>query len=167
MYEINIYTDGACIGNPGPGGWAAVLEVLQFGRLIYQQQVSGHAEHTTNNKMELTAAIKGLQILDAVKLRTDLPFSTTIEASINLITDSNYVLSGITAWIYIWKKDDWRRKTVKGWEPVKNKDLWMQLDEARSQRSINFLRAPGHSGNKGNEAADFLARSAACKAKGE
>ena len=135
--KITIYTDGACSGNPGKGGWGAVL--------IYrdkQKHLSGSAILTTNNKMELTATIEALK---AVKKSND----------IELYTDSQYVKNGINLWIINWKKNGWKTSTKK---IVKNKELWMQLDDLISKHNVTWKWVKGHSGLEFNEKADELAR---------
>ena len=133
---VTIHTDGACRGNPGPGGWGASLEYGDNQRLLY-----GGELNTTNNRMELTAVIKALQALK---------FNCQIE----LYTDSKYVLQGITDWMANWKKRNWRTADKK---PVKNVDLWQELDELVSEHDINWHWVKGHSGHPGNELADQLA----------
>ena len=134
--KITIYTDGACSGNPGKGGWGAVL--------IYrdkQKHLSGSAILTTNNKMELTAAIEALK---AVKKSND----------IELYTDSQYVKNGINLWIINWKKNGWKTANKK---EVANKDLWIELDKYVTHHNISWFWVKGHSGNHYNEIADNLA----------
>lgn len=133
---IKIYTDGACSGNPGEGGWGVV--VWQDDQII--KTMSGYEKETTNNRMELTAAIMALQIAGEKK-------------DVNLYTDSNYVRQGITQWINNWKNNGWKTASKK---PVKNKDLWQKLNELNSE-DINWFYVPGHSGVKLNEIADELA----------
>ena len=133
---IEIYTDGACRGNPGPGGWGAVLIA---GR--HRKTMHGGAEETTNNRMELTAAIEALNALKR-------------SSRVILHTDSKYVMDGITSWMANWKKRGWKTANKK---PVKNKDLWMALDEAASRHDIDWIWVRGHTGNEGNEEADALA----------
>lgn len=133
---VVIYTDGACRGNPGPGGWGALL---QFGDK--SRELCGGDTQTTNNRMELTAAIKAL---DALKYACD----------VNLHTDSNYVRQGITQWLPRWKNNGWKTAAKK---PVKNADLWKRLDAAGARHTIQWHWVKGHSGNPGNEAADDLA----------
>ena len=140
--EVAIYTDGACSGNPGPGGWAAVILFKN-----HRKDVCGREDNTTNNKMELTAVINGLKTL-----RT---FCT-----VNLYTDSLYIKKGITEWINKWKINGW--KTSKK-IPVKNADLWKELDDVASQHNINWNWVKAHNGDKYNEAADTLAREAISK----
>ena len=140
MKKIIIYTDGACSGNPGPGGWGALL--------IYddhQKEIMEGAFETTNNRMELTAAIKALE---AIK-------SSTID--IDLYTDSKYVMSGINEWIKGWKLRGWKTANKK---PVKNVDLWQQLDEVNTKHNVHWYWVKGHSGDIGNDMADELANQA-------
>lgn len=136
---VHIYTDGACSGNPGPGGWGAVL--------IYgdhEKDLSGNALETTNNRMELMAAIKSLESLKE-------------SCSVELTTDSQYVRQGITEWIHGWKKNNWRNAQKK---PVKNKDLWQLLDAETKRHKVNWHWVKGHAGHPMNERADQLATSA-------
>ncbi|MDJ0699512.1 MAG: ribonuclease HI [Woeseiaceae bacterium] len=133
---IEIYTDGACRGNPGPGGWGAVLIA---GR--HRKTMHGGAEETTNNRMELTAAIEALNALKR-------------SSRVVLHTDSKYVMDGITSWMANWKKRGWKTANKK---PVKNRDLWIALDEAASRHDIDWKWVRGHTGNEGNEEADALA----------
>lgn len=134
--SIVIYTDGACRGNPGPGGWGALLRHGDNTR-----EMCGGEPHTTNNRMELTAAIEAL---NALKRACD----------VQLHTDSNYVRQGITQWLAGWKRNGWQTSAKK---PVKNADLWRQLDAACARHDIEWHWVKGHSGNPGNEAADALA----------
>ncbi len=136
MKEVNIYTDGACSGNPGPGGWGAVLICEENKKEIY-----GSAKETTNNRMELTAAIEAIR---ALKTR----------CVINLYTDSIYVMKGITEWIVNWKKRNWRGSDKK---EIKNQDLWIQLDKLVCEHTINWIWVKGHSGDFYNDLADSLA----------
>ncbi len=133
---IEIYTDGACRGNPGPGGWGAVL--VYRGR---ERELSGAEESTTNNRMELTAAIKALA---AIKRKRP----------IRLITDSRYLMDGVEQWLPRWKDNQWRTAKRK---PVENQDLWMRLDALTSSLEIEWCWVRGHSGHSGNERADGLA----------
>ena len=133
---ITIYTDGACRGNPGPGGWGALL---MAGR--HRKTMHGGDPETTNNRMELTAAIEALNALKR-------------PSKVRLHTDSKYVMDGITSWMTNWKKRDWKTSNKK---PVKNKDLWMALDEARSRHDVEWIWVKGHDGDPGNEEADALA----------
>ena len=135
--RVVIYTDGACSGNPGPGGWGALLS---SGR--HERELSGGEAETTNNRMEITAAIEALL---ALKFPCD----------VTLYTDSNYLKQGIMSWIDNWKKKGW--KTAAG-KPVKNKDLWMKLDQARLEHEVTWKWVKGHAGDPGNERADEIAR---------
>ena len=134
---INIYTDGACSGNPGIGGWGVVI--LDNGEEI---QLNGGNNNTTNNKMELTAAIKALEYFEQ---RKDLI----------IYTDSKYVKDGIESWIINWKQNGWKTSTKK---PVKNKEMWIALDDLIKKHNINWKWVRGHAGDKYNEKADYLAR---------
>ena len=136
MKTVNIYTDGACRGNPGIGGWGVYIE---YGETI--KELYGGEELTTNNKMELTAAIKGLEALNT-------------KCQVNLITDSKYVMDGINGWINGWKKNNWKNSQKKD---VKNKDLWIQLDKLNSYHDVKWSWVKGHSGHLQNEKADQLA----------
>lgn len=133
---VELFTDGACRGNPGPGGWGALLRYNGVEKTLH----GGEAE-TTNNRMELMAAIKGLE---ALKRRSDVV----------LTTDSQYVRKGITEWIANWKRRDWRTADKK---PVKNKDLWKQLDKLSQSHNVDWRWVKGHSGHRENEIADQLA----------
>lgn len=137
MNEVTIYTDGACSGNPGPGGWGALL---QFGK--HERELKGGERNTTNNRMELTAAVAALETLK----RT---------CKVHLHTDSTYLRDGMTSWIHNWKRNGWRTTAKK---PVKNVDLWQRLDEAIQSHDIEWHWIKGHAGDPGNEAADALAR---------
>jgi ribonuclease HI len=137
MTSVTIYTDGACSGNPGPGGWGAIL--MSKGR---EREIMGGEAHTTNNRMELTAAIRALEALNR---------SCTVE----LHTDSQYVRQGITEWLAGWKARGWRTADKK---PVKNEDLWRELDAARARHEVTWRWVKGHAGDPLNERADALAR---------
>lgn len=137
--KVVMYTDGACRGNPGPGGWG-VLMSYQDNR----KTLNGHEAETTNNRMELTAAIKGLAALRR-------------QCNVELYTDSKYVLQGINDWIVNWKKNGWK---TAGKKAVKNADLWQILDAETSRHQIDWRWVKGHSGNPGNETADQLANQA-------
>jgi ribonuclease HI len=137
--RVEIFTDGACRGNPGPGGWAALLVAGKE-----RKEVSGAEDLTTNNRMELMAAIRGL---GALKRR----------CAVNLYTDSKYVLQGITEWLPNWKARGWRTAAR---EPVKNQDLWELLDAAAAAQDIEWHWVKGHSGHEGNEYVDQLANTA-------
>jgi ribonuclease HI len=136
MTSVEIYTDGACRGNPGPGGWAALLVSGSE-----RKEVMGAEAATTNNRMELSAAIGGL---NALKRR----------CAVKLYTDSKYVLQGITEWLPNWKARGWRTAAR---EPVKNQDLWQLLDAAAAVQDIEWIWVKGHSGHAGNEYVDQLA----------
>ena len=140
--RIYIYTDGACKGNPGPGGWGALLKYKE-----QKQEINGFSKNTTNNIMELTAVIESLLI---IKQKSD----------ITIITDSNYVKDGITKWIANWKNKGWKTSNKK---PVKNKDLWKKLDDLSNNHNIKWEWVRGHTGNPGNERADQLANEAIIK----
>lgn len=133
---IFLYTDGACRGNPGPGGWGVLLRCDGVEKSLY-----GGDSETTNNRMELMAAIQGLAALSR-------------SCEVTLMTDSKYVLDGITKWIKGWKKNSWKTAAKK---PVKNVDLWKQLDELASVHTINWKWVKGHSGHRENDLADALA----------
>ena len=135
--EVEIFTDGACSGNPGPGGWGAILRLC--GR---EREFSGGDPATTNNRMELMAAIMGLEALKR-------------PCRVRLFTDSNYVREGVTKWIHGWKKNGWRTADKK---PVKNVELWQRLDAARAPHHVDWIWVKGHSGHPENERADQLAR---------
>jgi ribonuclease HI len=134
--EVTIYTDGACKGNPGPGGWGCWLSASGKERELF-----GGAPQTTNNRMELTAVIKGLSVL-------------TRRCSVAIYTDSEYVRNGITTWIHGWKKRGWR--TADG-KPVKNVELWQQLETLANAHDVQWHWVRGHNGDPGNERADALA----------
>ena len=142
MYKFKAYTYGACSGNPGVGGWGAVLLAEKNKKVIKRKEISGSAVDTTNNKMELIAAIETLKVL---KKYTE----------ICIITDSNYVKKGITEWLPSWKKNNW--KTSSGKE-VKNRRLWEELEELVNKNKVDWQWVKGHAGNVENERADFLAR---------
>jgi ribonuclease HI len=134
--SVEIFTDGACKGNPGPGGWGALL---RYGR--HEKQLFGGEQETTNNRMELTAVIRGLQGLKRA-------------SRVRIVTDSQYVKNGITQWIHNWKRNGWK---TAGKKPVKNADLWRQLDDEVARHDIEWRWVKGHSGHPENELADQLA----------
>ncbi len=137
MDEVVIYTDGACSGNPGPGGWGVLM---QFGE--HEKELKGGETSTTNNRMELLAAIEALEALKR-------------PCMVNLHTDSTYLRDGITKWIVKWKRNGWKTAAKKS---VKNVDLWLRLEEAIARHDIDWHWVRGHAGDPGNEAADALAR---------
>jgi ribonuclease HI len=136
MSDVVIYTDGACKGNPGPGGWGAWLRSGD-----HEKELWGGEAHTTNNRMELTAVIESLASLKR-------------RCSVAIYTDSEYVRNGITTWIHGWKKRGW---TTADKKPVKNAELWRRLDELREQHDVQWHWVKGHAGDPGNERADALA----------
>jgi len=136
MKTVNIYTDGACRGNPGIGGWGVLIEYEDISKEYF-----GGAENTTNNKMELKAAIEGLRVLKEPCI-------------VYLTTDSKYVMDGITLWIENWKKNKWKNASKKD---VKNKDLWIELDSFVAKHDVKWNWVKGHSGHEKNEIADLLA----------
>ena len=138
--KYTIYTDGACSGNPGSGGWGAVI----FDNNNKQKNISGSEKNTTNNRMELSAAIMALQEVNK-------------NSEITIYTDSTYVKNGITEWVLKWKENGWKNSNK---EPVKNKDLWEKLDNLCEQNSINWKWVKGHGSNKYNNLADELATKA-------
>jgi len=136
MKKVEIWTDGACSGNPGPGGWGALL---RYGK--NEKELSGFAENTTNNQMELKATIESLKALKG-------------KCEVILTTDSSYVKNGITGWIFNWKKNNWKTANKK---PVKNQDLWQELDELVTKHKIEWHWVKGHNGHPENEKVDSLA----------
>ena len=136
MKDVIIYTDGACRGNPGPGGWGALIKFDNA-----QKEIFGGQNNSTNNQMELSAAIEGLQALKE-------------PCNVKLFTDSKYVMDGITQWIENWKKNNWKTSAKK---EVKNKALWQQLDHLMAYHQVQWHWVKGHSGDPGNETADLLA----------
>ena len=140
MIRVEIFTDGACSGNPGPGGWGALLRCRGV-----EKELSGGEKETTNNRMELTAVISALA---ALKTSCD----------ISLYTDSKYVMDGITRWLPNWKKNGWETSNKKS--PVKNVDLWQRLDELAGGHEIRWIWVKGHAGHAENERVDELARNA-------
>ena len=139
--EVVLFTDGACSGNPGPGGWAYILRHPQSGR---ETSDSGAEPVSTNNRMELTAVVQGLQ---------QLKRPTIVE----LVTDSVYVGTGLSEWMPKWKQQGWRRKEKGKFVPVKNEDLWRELDRLASSHTIRFTHVAGHSGHAENELCDRMA----------
>lgn len=137
MTRVDVYTDGACSGNPGPGGWGAILTSGEN-----EREISGGEADTTNNRMELMAAIMALETMKR-------------PVEVHLHTDSTYVRDGITKWIHGWKKNGWRTAAKK---PVKNADLWQRLEDAASRHTVEWHWVKGHAGHPQNERADELAR---------
>ncbi|CAN5762109.1 ribonuclease HI [soil metagenome] len=140
--ELVAYTDGACSGNPGPGGWGALLLARGAGRELRRRELSGGEALTTNNRMELMAAIAALEAL-------------TRPARITIVTDSIYLRDGVTRWLPGWKANGWRTAARR---PVKNEDLWRRLDDAAAPHDVAWDWIRGHAGHPENEAADALAR---------
>lgn len=139
--EVQLFTDGGCSGNPGPGGWAFVLKHSASGKAREQ---SGAERETTNNRMELTAVIRGLEAL-------------TRATSVEIVSDSTYVLKGISQWMKGWKANGWKRRDGKRLVPLKNEDLWRRLDELVGDHQIRFTHVRGHTGHPENERCDTLA----------
>ncbi|HEV2099488.1 MAG TPA: ribonuclease HI [Stellaceae bacterium] len=144
--EVEIFTDGACRGNPGPGGWAAILRHRGI-----EKELSGFEPATTNNRMEMMAAISGLEALKR-------------PCRVRLYSDSQYLRDGITKWIHAWKRRDWRTADKK---PVKNVDLWQRLDAAAASHQVTWEWVRGHAGHPENERADALARAAIVAARAD
>lgn len=142
MAELFAYTDGACSGNPGPGGWGALLIARNGDEVVKERELSGGEPETTNNRMELLAAIMALETLST-------------PSKITIITDSVYVKDGITKWIFGWKSRNWKTAAKK---PVKNEELWKRLDAATQQHEVVWEWVKGHAGHPENERADELAR---------
>ena len=136
---VEIFTDGACSGNPGPGGWGTILR-----HKTVEKELSGCEPLTTNNRMELTAVVEGLRALKQ-------------SCRVTIYTDSRYLKDGITSWIHKWKRNGWQTSQK---EPVKNKDLWVALDEASQRHEIEWTWVKGHAGHRENERCDQLAREA-------
>ncbi len=140
---IDIFTDGACSGNPGPGGWGAILRWNG-----HEKELSGGEDETTNNRMELMAAIRALETLKR-------------PSQVRLYTDSQYLKNGIGQWIHNWKRNGWK---AAGGKPVKNRDLWERIDSALARHQVEFIWVKGHAGHPENERADVLAVQAIPKA---
>lgn len=139
MKQVDLFTDGACSGNPGPGGWGAIL---RYG--AHEKELSGGENPTTNNRMELMAVIEGLSSLKSA-------------CAVTVHTDSRYVMDGVTKYIFNWKRNGWKTADKK---PVKNVDLWERLDAAISRHKVEWTWVKGHAGHPENERADELARNA-------
>ena len=142
MAKLLAYTDGACSGNPGPGGWGVLMRAMDGDEIVKQRELSGGAELTTNNQMELMAAISALEVLERA-------------SELTIITDSTYVKNGVTGWIHGWKKNGWKTSAKK---PVKNVELWQRLDAAQARHQVTWEWVKGHAGHPENECADELAR---------
>lgn len=143
--KVQLFTDGACRGNPGPGGWAYILKHAASGA---EKEASGGLPMTTNNQMELQAVIEGLRALSR-------------PAEVEVVTDSTYVAKGCSEWLPNWKRNGWRRREDKSWKPVKNVEHWQQLDELLSTHRVRFTVVRGHAGHPENERCDVLAVAAA------
>lgn len=139
--EVYLFTDGGCSGNPGPGGWAFILRHLPTGK---ETEMSGAERETTNNRMELTAVIQGLEYLKR-------------PCRVELFTDSVYVGKGLTEWMAGWKRNNWQRREGKSLKPVKNAELWQRLDVLLGRHQVTYTRVAGHSGHPENERCDELA----------
>lgn len=142
MTSLFAYTDGACSGNPGPGGWGALLIAKSGDTILKERELKGGEAETTNNRMELLAAIEALEALER-------------PSALTIVTDSAYVKNGVTGWIHGWKANGWRTASKK---PVKNEDLWRRLDDAQARHDVTWEWVKGHAGHPENERADALAR---------
>lgn len=142
MTELVAWTDGACSGNPGPGGWGVLMRALDGDRVVKERELQGGEAATTNNRMELMAAIAALEALNRA-------------SAITITTDSAYVKNGVSTWIKGWKTNGWRTADRK---PVKNVDLWQRLDAAQARHQVTWAWIKGHAGHPENERADELAR---------
>jgi ribonuclease HI len=150
MTDLVAYTDGACSGNPGPGGWGVVMQALRGGAVVKERELSGGEGLTTNNRMELMAAISALETLER-------------PVAITIVTDSAYVKNGVTSWIHGWKRNGWRTADKK---PVKNAELWQRLEAAAARHQVTWEWVKGHAGHPENERADALARAGMAPFKG-
>ena len=142
MAELFAYTDGACSGNPGPGGWGVLLQAREGAEVVKERELKGGEAETTNNRMELLAAIHALEALGR-------------PSAITVVTDSAYVKNGVTGWIHGWKRNGWKTAAKK---PVKNAELWQRLDAAQARHDVTWKWVKGHAGHAENERADALAR---------
>ncbi|MDG1458205.1 MAG: ribonuclease HI [Pseudoprimorskyibacter sp.] len=142
MPDIVAYTDGACSGNPGPGGWGVLLQAVSGSDIVKERELKGGEPATTNNRMELLAAISALEVLDR-------------PSTVRVVTDSAYVKNGVTTWIHGWKRNGWKTSAKKD---VKNVELWQRLDTAQSRHTVAWEWIKGHAGHPENERADALAR---------
>ena len=142
MADLFAYTDGACSGNPGPGGWGTLLIARDGSTVLKERELRGGEADTTNNRMELLAAINALESLSR-------------PSTITVVTDSQYVKNGVSSWIFGWKKNGWKTAAKK---PVKNVELWQRLDQAQARHDVTWEWVKGHAGHPENERADALAR---------
>ncbi|WP_422075372.1 ribonuclease HI [Tranquillimonas rosea] len=142
MTDLLAFTDGACSGNPGPGGWGALLQAKDGDTVVKERELSGGEAATTNNRMELLAAINALESLQRA-------------SRVTVVTDSAYVKNGVTGWIHGWKRNGWKTSQKK---PVKNEELWRRLDSAQQRHDVTWEWIKGHAGHPENERADALAR---------
>ncbi len=142
MPELFAFTDGACSGNPGPGGWGVLLRAMNGDEVVKERELKGGEAETTNNRMELLAAIHALEALERA-------------SQITVVTDSAYVKNGVTGWIFGWKRNGWKTAAKK---PVKNVELWQRLDSAQERHTVDWQWVKGHAGHPENERADELAR---------
>ena len=142
MPDLVAYTDGACSGNPGPGGWGVLLQARNGDTVVKERELKGGAAATTNNQMELMAAITALETLERA-------------STLTIVTDSNYVKNGITSWIHGWKRNGWKNAAKK---PVANAELWQRLDTAQARHDVTWKWVKGHAGHAENERAAALAR---------
>ena len=142
MAKLFAYTDGACSGNPGPGGWGVLMRAMEGDKIVKERELQGGEAETTNNRMELLAAIHALETLERA-------------SAITVVTDSAYVKNGVTGWIHGWKRNGWKTSNKK---PVKNVELWQRLDTAQARHDVTWEWVKGHAGHPENERADELAR---------
>ncbi|SMR83339.1 ribonuclease HI [Aliiroseovarius halocynthiae] len=150
MADFFAYTDGACSGNPGPGGWGTLLQAKEGDTVVKERELKGGEALTTNNQMELMAAIMALETLGK-------------PCAITVVTDSQYVKNGVTGWIHGWKRNGWKTAAKK---PVKNAELWQRLDAAQARHHVTWEWVKGHAGHPENERADELARAGMAPFKG-
>lgn len=142
MMQVKVFTDGACSGNPGPGGWGAILQAVKNKKIVSEKEIYGGEQITTNNRMELMAAIKALE-------------SLKIQSQVTIITDSKYLKDGMTKWINNWLSNNWRNSTNK---EIKNIDLWKKINTLSQSHEIQWKWVKGHNAHVENERADYLAR---------
>lgn len=142
MPDLIAFTDGACSGNPGPGGWGVLIQARDGDKIVKEREMQGGEAQTTNNRMELMAAISALEALSR-------------PSRLTIVTDSAYVKNGVTEWIHTWKRKGWR---TAGGPPVKNVELWQRLDAAQARHQVVWTWIKGHAGHAENERADALAR---------